>query len=359
MDRRRLLGSLASALAWPAEAQAAPTPAKLTGELQALMAHAEAKGFCGQVELSIRGVPALSGAWGWADAAKALPLTPRDRFHIASISKLLTATAVLKALEAGRLSLSDPVRRFFPDAPPDKAGITVEQLLTHTSGIPQAYAADGSASRDAAVRAILSTPLDFAPGSGTRYSNDGMTLAGALLERATATPYMTFVRRNVFDAVPMRDTLFWAEVDERSTPRLAAVLGEDGPHADGTLDWGMIGGNGIWSTARDLAAFMTALANGRILGARTLELLSRPRVYDDGDWTNLGWFTRADPGKAQLLWMRGTEGNGHNAALYWYPQHQSILGITTNGGFEHDRVTVSRALADEIEARLPGVVIGG
>ncbi len=114
MDRRLLLGTLASALALPVAGRAASPASHPVGDLRLLMADAEAKGFNGQVELSIRGASVISGAWGWADAAHTRRLERRDRFHVASLSKLLTATAIMKAVESGRRSPSDTVSRFFP-----------------------------------------------------------------------------------------------------------------------------------------------------------------------------------------------------------------------------------------------------
>jgi hypothetical protein len=104
-------------------------------------------------------------------------VSPQATFNIASIAKSLTAVAVLRAAQRGALSLDDPLSRFFPDAPADKRGITVHQLLTHTGGIGNSTGdtATGVKDRTEAVRMILATPLIGPPGKGHSYSNDGYT----------------------------------------------------------------------------------------------------------------------------------------------------------------------------------------
>ena len=97
-----------------------------------------------------------------------------------------------------------------------------------------------------------------------------------------------------------------------------------------------MGGDGLWSNASELARLMRAVVSGRILTPESVKALSEPRFdSQDGDFTNLGWFTRVEPRHPRLLWIRGTEQNGFNAALYWYPDADLILAITTNlGPFE-------------------------
>jgi D-alanyl-D-alanine carboxypeptidase len=325
-------------------------------QARAVVEAAARDGFSGTVFVEQRGITLVDAALGWADAAHERRVDRETLYHVASVTKLVTAIAVLRLAEKGKVSLADDLRAYFPEAPPDKAKITVEQLLLHRSGLGQNYAADGIASRDEAVRAILGTKLLFAPGSAQQYSNDGVNLVAAILEKATGRSYRDIVRGEILAPAGLERTLLWEEVDPRTTPNLAtpAAGSADGP-AHGR-NWGMMGGDGLWSNARELARLLRALTDGRILKPESLTMLSEPR-YDsgDGDWTNIGWFTRVEPRHPRLLWIRGTEQNGYNAALYWYPDDGLIVAITTNvGPFERGRVTVSRALAARLEQALLG-----
>jgi len=311
-------------------------------------------GFSGTVFVESGGVTLVDSALGWADEKHTRRVDGETLYHVASVTKLVTAIAALRLVEQRRLALSDPLRRWFPHAPPDKAAITIEQLLLHLSGLGQNYAADGIASREAAVRAVLDTKLLFPPGSAQQYSNDGMNLVAAVIEKAGGRGYKDLVHDEILQPAGMQQSLLWEEVNPRKSKNLAlpAAGAAAGPAAG--RNWGMMGGDGLWSNARELARLMRAVVGGRILQPVSVAALCEPRFdAHDGDLTNLGWFTRVDPRHPRLLWIRGTEQNGFNAALYWYPDADLILAITTNlGPFESGRVTVSRALANRLELAL-------
>jgi len=114
---------------------------------------------------------------------------PVTLFYVASITKSLTATAIFKLRDQGRLSLNDPITRFFHRVPPDKQMITVAELLTHTSGYSDNYAADGFTDHDAAVAAVMARPMKGRVGKDFNYSNDNYALLGAIVEIVSATRY--------------------------------------------------------------------------------------------------------------------------------------------------------------------------
>jgi CubicO group peptidase (beta-lactamase class C family) len=320
----------------------------------AVLEAAARDGFSGTVCVESGGATLVDSAFGWADDRHSRRVDPDTLYHVASVTKLVTAIAVLKLAEQRKLALADPVGKWFPEAPPDKAAITIKQLLLHQSGLGQNYAADGIASRDVAVRAVLATALSFPPGTAQKYSNDGMNLVAAVIEKASGRSYRDFVHDEILAPAGLKRSLLWEEVNPRKTQNLAvpAAGAATGPAAG--RNWGLMGGDGFWSNARELTRLMRAVVGGRILRPESVKALSEPRFdSQDGDFTNLGWFTRVEPRQPRLLWIRGTEQNGFNAALYWYPDADLILAITTNlGPFESGRVTVSRALANRLEQAL-------
>jgi CubicO group peptidase (beta-lactamase class C family) len=165
--------------------------------------------YSGSVLIAYQGRVLLHQGYGWADPQKTHPITPHTRFWIASISKQFTAAAIFRLVEQGRLLLKDPLNHFFPTAAADKKTITLQQLLTHTAGLRQNYAADGLTERQAAIDAILAGPLKSPPGECFGYSNDAYNLLAAIVEISAGDPFETSLQRLVLDPAGLADTGFW------------------------------------------------------------------------------------------------------------------------------------------------------
>ena len=203
---------------------------RLSAELHRHLTNTAAdSGFSGAVLVARGGKVVLHEGYGWADLAKTAPVTRETRFYIASITKQFTAAAVLKLEERGRLGLADPVGKHLPGVPPDKAAVTIHQLLTHTSGLGQDYAADGIRDRAEAVRAVLAKPLKSPPGAQFRYSNDGYNLLAVIVEVVSGESYESFLRQNLLRPAGMSRTGFWGETPARGARPVAATLTEIGP----------------------------------------------------------------------------------------------------------------------------------
>ena len=160
---RSLAFCLALALAPHVAAAQTRTPRVPDARAADSIARAQAdSGFSGVVLVALGDSVILHRAYSMGR----VPLTPSSAFHVASMTKGFTAAAILRLQEQGKLTVRDSIARFFPDAPADRRGVTIHQLLTHTAGFPRAWAGADIADRDSAVRAILSRPLDRAPGTG-------------------------------------------------------------------------------------------------------------------------------------------------------------------------------------------------
>ena len=154
------------------------------------------------------GVIVAEQAGGMADRDLGLPCTPETRFQIASVSKHFTAAAVLLLASQSKLSLEDPVSRWFDDCPPGWEAITVHHLLTHTSGLAHLddlpdldlYRPIGPG-RELAV--FQRDPLLFAPGSRYCYSSPGYTLLAWIVEKTGGQPYATFLADRIFAPLGM------------------------------------------------------------------------------------------------------------------------------------------------------------
>ncbi|MBI1391662.1 MAG: serine hydrolase [Alphaproteobacteria bacterium] len=215
------------------------------------------------------------------------------RYDVASVTKWLTAIAVLSAVDDGILSLNDPISSFFADAPDDKRRITVRQLLTHQSGLPQAYAAEGRHSRTDAAMAVFGSPLDFPPGESFRYSNDNYSLLAAILEIASGISYTDFLSARVLSPLGLDPASFWPTPprDHEWFPPLLSPLEETGK----AIDWGFLGGHGARLSVEDMHRILTGLQDGTLLSPSSIALLRGPHVLlNSGIGVGMGWYLDTD-----------------------------------------------------------------
>lgn len=197
---------------------------------------------------------------------------PADRdtlYDVASLTKVIsTSMLALLAVEAGQLSLTDTLGGFFPDAPEDKRGITLEMLLTHTAGFAPSFRLDmaGIAPEDAAA-CILRSPLEHAPGERPVYSCMGFILLGKLLERRFGAPLNALARAHVFGPLGMRRTGYRPPRGERCAAT-EIVPGTGAPligvvHDENARFLGGVSGNaGVFMPLADGERFMKMLASG-------------------------------------------------------------------------------------------------
>ncbi len=290
---------------------------------EAAMHELTAHGFAGSVLVACGDTVLFAGDYGLSDQQGREP-----SYWVASISKQFTATAILQLARAGRLSLDEPLGRFFPGAPGDKAPITIRQLLTHLSGLTQAYAADGVVDRARAARAILAGALASAPGAAFHYSNDNYTLLAMIVEIASGQNFEDYVRQHEFAPAGLQHAGFWPDVGGDFAPPLRVTLNGPASHAN----WGFRGGTGMRASAPDLYRWARALDSGRVLGRDDVALLYGPHTQaPDGDGVGFGWFW-SDINGERWLWTRGSDSSGYNAILYRRAGAKLIIIAATNAG---------------------------
>ncbi|MBI2922198.1 MAG: beta-lactamase family protein [Planctomycetes bacterium] len=224
----------------------------------------------GAVLVAKGGKVLLAKGYGSADYAKE-PNTPRTLFEIASTSKMFTATAILKLEMQGKLSIEDPITKFFKKVPKDKAGITVKHLLTHTSGmtVDALLPYQSPESADEFVKLAMKEPLQSKVGEKFAYSNPGYALLGVIVEKASGKKFEAYLRENLFEPAGMKDTGFVQDksLDEK---RASVRRDRDSKQKIGTAiawgwGWGYRGMGGIVTTVWDLYRFDVAMRAGKIL----------------------------------------------------------------------------------------------
>jgi CubicO group peptidase (beta-lactamase class C family) len=279
-------------------------------------------------------------------------ITTHTRFYIASITKQFTAAAILRLEEEGRLSVKDLISRYLKDVPPDKAGITIHHLLTHTSGLAQNYAADGIANRDEAVKALLKVPLKSSPGERFGYSDDGYNLLAVIVEIASRQSYESFLRQNLLGPAGMTQTGFWAERLAKGESPIAPMR-RDVPPGNKLPNWGFRGSTGMFSTTGDLYKWQQALFADKVLTKPSRVRLLTPYAPTPRGMYTYGWFvSKTDQGEDKI-WTAGYEDFGHNGIINVYATGAVSVVLTNSGDIAG---TPARDLASH---QIETILLGG
>ena len=298
----------------------------------------EKLGFAGVVLVARGDEPLFAEGFGLADRERGLRWSPGTVSDIGSITKQFTAAAILKLEEDGRLRVDDPITRYFDGVPADKAGITLHQLLSHSSGIqdPEIDDFDPVTLSDY-LKQVFAGPLLFVPGQGYSYANANFSLLGAIIQKLTGQSYEAFLRERLFLPSGMYETGYlmpaWGE------GRLAVGYGGEGGRwgtfyerswdADGP-HWALRANGGIHMTAYDMLRWARALLTGRVLGPDSMKKLWTPHVSEGGGtFYAYGWSIAKAPDGAKIVTHNG--GNGiYFADLAIVPDSGLVVFVMTN-----------------------------
>ena len=251
-------------------------------------------------------------AYGAADVELGVKMSAEQRFRIASISKQLTAVAILQLVDAGKLALDQPIHSYLPDAPAAWAPVTLAALLSHTSGLPSfvdakdiADAANG-AQTYGELRALLDKkPLHTRPGTEHAYNNWGYAVLAQVLERATGQPYCAYVTQHLLAPLNMIHTVCatGGAVVAGLVNGYDRAYGREWIRPRGVvLEAALVSAGGWVSTVDDLAAWTTALTSGKLLKPETFAKLYVATSVAQGTVPySFGTRLRTEDGHALLL----------------------------------------------------------
>ena len=302
-----------------------------------------------KAEMAQRHIPGLSVAvvqdgkivkeqgYGLADL-KGKPAGPDTVYGLGSCTKPITAVAVLKLVEAGKVRLDDPAARYVPGLPAAWQAITVRQLLTHTSGLPNYrlsinyHHLAGYTAPDSALKLVGHKRLDFAPGSRYEYSNTNYHLLGQLIESVSGQPYARFLDAQLFRPAGMTATRLAAPPAAVSGLATGYLLQGEANVTNTLIFPAAInaGDSGLLSTAPDLARWCLALDSGRLLTLATLKLMETPGKLADGTPTSygLGWVIGTWNGHRQIA-HSGAE-PGYSSSIFRYPDDRLAVVLLSN-----------------------------
>jgi D-alanyl-D-alanine carboxypeptidase len=314
--------------------------------------------FSGAALLAKDGKPIFTGAYGMADREKKVPNTVNTRFRIGSMNKMFTAVSILQLVQAGKISLSDPVGKYLTDYPNKDIAtkVTIQQLLTHTGGSGDFFGPQFDAHRlelktlQDYIKLYGERAPEFEPGSRWVYSNYGFLMLGVVVERVTGKSYYDYVSENIFKPAGMTSTGSLPE--DQSVPERSIGYTQFGgealrPNTD-TLPYRGTSAGGGYCTVEDFLRFANALTNHRLLNAQNTELLTTGKVDTPrGDKYAFGFMDNG-AGTSMRHFGHGGGAPGMNGDLQIFPQSGYVIVVLSN----LDPPAASR-ISDFIVNRLP------
>jgi CubicO group peptidase (beta-lactamase class C family) len=282
-------------------------------------------------------VAAVKG-YGLAELERRVPVTEETNFRLASLSKQFTATAIMLLVIDGKLRYDDSLATLLPEVPAYARGVTVRQLLNHTSGLPD-YEDFVPDSQTAQVHdhdiprliAGVSTPK-FAAGTRYDYSNTGYVLLALVVERVSGTRFAGFLHERIFAPLGMTGTVALEE-GRSSVPHRAygytidstGVRPTDQSNTSATL-----GDGGIYSSVADLTKWDHALERHSLVSAEAQRVAWTPPALSSGQRTEygFGWFIDEDRGARRL--KHHGESRGFTNAILRYPERRLTVIVLTN-----------------------------
>ena len=286
-------------------------------------------GFWGVVGIARKGKLDLAMGYGWADLDQQ-PVTPDTIFELASLSKQVTATAILKLAQQGKLKLDAPLSTFWKDIPEDKHDMTVAHLLRHTSGLDRSLGVPYTSPLDRAayVKHILAKPRTHFPGDHFSYSNVGYALLAAIVEEVTGGSFEDYCREHVFKPAGLSRTGFITDPrftkDKNVAARMGAAPGQNA--VNWHWGWGYRGMGGVVSTLNDLLVWDRALRGNKVLDAAHRAELYTPT--EDGDYA-CGWrMGTTSKGTRKASHSGGVQGFG--IWMTRYLEDDAVVIVMTN-----------------------------
>lgn len=295
-----------------------------------------------QIAVIKQGKIVYLSAYGLANVPFSVPVTAKTLFPINSATKCFTGTAIMQLVEAGKINLDDAAEKYLKDLPEEWRKITVKQLLTHTSGLPDivdgnkgTMIAEGEDS--IALAKVKKLPMRFLPGEKSEYNQTNYVLLGQMIERISGKPYTSFIEQGQFVPANMKQSRFGDSHDV--LPGLSEVYSNN------------YNRNGLWkrsselkrvfeefaiitrpaaginSTAEELAQWMVALLSGKFINKTSLNTMWTPAFHNDGSPAprSLGWSVS---GKGQHPAVSGS--GGMRSAFSYYPNEDLGVIILTN-----------------------------
>ncbi len=317
----------------------AAAPADLAAYADKALAAAYPAGRAGAAAIVVQdGKVVLRKGYGMANLELAVPMAPDMVFELGSITKQFTAASILLLQERGKLRVEDDITKYLPDYPTHGQTITIENLLTHTSGIPS-YT--GLPEWRSGVREDLKPadlialfkdkPLEFNPGERWAYDNSGYFLLGAIIEKVAGESYETFVEEEIFKKLGMTHSRY--DHPEEIVPLRAAGYSKDDQGSRNASFISMtqpFAAGALMSTVDDLAIWDRALSSEALLKKSSLDRMFTPYKLKSGLLTHYGCGMEVFDFAGRRLHQHDGGINGFSTDLIRVPEERFFVAILSN-----------------------------
>lgn len=272
----------------------------------------------------------LNKSYGLADLDNKIPFEGSTRFRLASVSKLITATAVMQLVEKDKLKLDDTVSKYIPDFNRGNE-ITIQNLLTHTSGIIRDpnVGSNSYVPKDKLIESFKNSALEYEPGTEFRYSNCNYQTLAYIIEKVTNQSYEDYVKKNIFEPAAMTNT--GCDIGTGEIEQLAVGYFMTGGKLVKAAPVNMsvtFGSGHIYSTVEDMYKLYNALNSGKLISSKGLDKMSQ---------NNTGLAAKFGYGMfmgniAEHRWV-GHGGNltsGYSTNFVMFPDDNAVIILLTN-----------------------------
>ena len=340
----------------PTSKAASPSPPTTTpaedriafvAAVDALAAEALARGPIAGLSIAVqaRGVEVLARGYGFADLEAQRPATADTSYPIASVTKRVTAAAILRLADQGRLDLDDPLSRFFPAARPAIGALSVRHLLQHTSG----FTRGGPAPRRAAQSVLVRGGTGRRQGEDWTYSNYNFSLLGLVIEKVSGRDYADYVKQELAAPLKLTGTAYCE--DGRAVPGRTRDYLSTRRALGPTTYWSQakfFAAGGLCSTVRDLVRWEQALQEGRVVSPARVQAMKEPTRLASGITVDYGLGTRFGfTGTRRKIGHTGG-GQGNKAAVAHYPEDDVTIVVLLNTE-RHGAPLTAMEIEDRVE----------
>ena len=286
-----------------------------------------------------KGKIVFAEGFGFADLENKIPVTTKTQFRAASVSKLMTATALIKLAQENHLDLDAPINGYVPEYGPKKYSITARELSGHLSGIPHYSASDRIEKRFynsvmESLQVFSHIELLYEPGTEYLYSTHGYTLLSAVIEKISGQSFLDYTQKEIFKPLDMYYT-GPADMRIKRSPNMTELYNlnrEQMPQKienpeDPSYKWG---GGGMISTPTDLVKLGNAYLNG-FIHSNILDDVFKSQKLNSGEETGvgIGWRRNWDMQGRPVFEHAGAMG-GSRSILSIFPEHELVIAIMAN-----------------------------
>lgn len=306
----------------------------------------------------------INNGFGLRNFEKEEKVTPDSHFRMASVSKQFTAMCILLLDKQGKLSVNDPLTKWLKGLPSFMDGITLNQLMTHTSGIAdyELLIPDDQKEQvsDADVLSLIkkSDSLYFQPGTKFRYSNTGFCLLTQVVEKVSGLPYSQFIIKNIFSTTGMDHTVMY----QKEAPIIERAFGyqkKDGKwkFGDQSITSATMGDGSVYTSTTEYQKWIKALWNQKLLNENPALNPMMPHTHiTEGIDYGYGWFIAKESDGTTACFHSG-ESKGFHNIVYHNPSKKTLVVIFSNS----DDKRVSKAfeqIQSLLKIKIPAVAAG-